>query len=508
MTSLVTWIWQGLLVAGVAGVLVQSLPRLNAATRHVIWWIALLLVVVHPWTLSYALGNALPGSAATATTTALPDTWLFLPPPPRWLVGGAFVVWLFVVALRSWQIVRGLRAMTRLKVESQVFPPARERRLSMWQATRLSDRRPDRRPERRPERRSQRRCELRVSQGRTGACALGFWRPVILLPECLLQALSDEELDQVVMHEHAHLLRYDDWFRLIQCAVGAVLGLHPALWFIGTRIDLEREAACDDHVVSRTGSPRSYSACLAHVATAVLTRQQQQSTVAPSATGSTTMLRARVTRLLDGHPTRTSRLGWMPAIVSALALVAVVGTSGQLPPLVIFTESRVSVSSGAGPAVLEARRFLPPAALTAAVTLSSVDTTASDAGPTAPQTSKAPTAGAAWRVRQARPSIEAVPADVAAAVAADVAQELRTVVVVDPPVLTSTRTMSDLIAQAPTARVALVPGSSAGTARVGDPFSAIGSSATQSGVAIAARAQRFGQRYSDAARAVARTATR
>ena len=98
-----------------------------------------------------------------------------------------------------------------------------------------------------------RRAELRVSADLRGACAIGFGQPVIVVADTLVDALTDDELDQVVMHEHAPP---DAPRRLGQSAsrrlIAVAPGLHPAVRWLG-RIDLEREAACDDHVVRRTG---------------------------------------------------------------------------------------------------------------------------------------------------------------------------------------------------------------------------------------------------------------
>ena len=41
-------IWLGVLLAGLAAVMVRLVPRSNAATRHAIWFTALLLAVVTP----------------------------------------------------------------------------------------------------------------------------------------------------------------------------------------------------------------------------------------------------------------------------------------------------------------------------------------------------------------------------------------------------------------------------------------------------------------------------
>ena len=47
-----------------------------------------------------------------------------------------------------------------------------------------------------------------MSHELSGACALGLsGRPVILLSTRLMAALDPDELDQIVMHEHAQLAR-------------------------------------------------------------------------------------------------------------------------------------------------------------------------------------------------------------------------------------------------------------------------------------------------------------
>jgi beta-lactamase regulating signal transducer with metallopeptidase domain len=317
VTSLVTWLWQGLLVAGAAALLVRRLPGLNAATRHVIWWIALALVLLHPWTPSGVSFDPVP--AGSGEPLAAAGSLFFIPQPPAWVMLGAALSWMCLVAAGVWRIGRSLAAVAAMKRESASLDPARERRLPLWSAAR----------------RTGRRCALRVSAHASGACALGFRRPVILLPAALVTSLSDEDLDQVILHEHAHLQRRDDWYRFVQCALAALVGVHPAIWFIGTQIDLEREAACDDRVVARTRAPRQYADCLARVAAHVAGRREWPAFVPAVVTRSSAMLRSRVTRLLDRGLNRTSRLGWAPALVSLLALTAVVLASDRVPPVVI-----------------------------------------------------------------------------------------------------------------------------------------------------------------------------
>jgi hypothetical protein len=105
-----------------------------------------------------------------------------------------------------------------------------------------------------------------VCDGVPGATVLGFDRPCIALPSSLVDALSVEELDQIVLHEYAHVQRRDDWTRLAQRLVEAVLWVHPAVALIGRALNREREMACDEWVIARTGSPRVYARCLTHAA--------------------------------------------------------------------------------------------------------------------------------------------------------------------------------------------------------------------------------------------------
>jgi len=97
-------------------------------------------------------------------------------------------------------------------------------------------------------------------------CAIGFFWPRILIPEELLSRLKPAELEQIVLHEAAHLCRRDDWSNLLQQIALVLFPLNPALAWIQRRLEREREMACDEAVVRRTRTPRAYAACLASLA--------------------------------------------------------------------------------------------------------------------------------------------------------------------------------------------------------------------------------------------------
>jgi len=96
--------------------------------------------------------------------------------------------------------------------------------------------------------------------------AVGFLRPAIILPSWTLRGLSNSELNGVILHEMAHIRRWDDWTNLLQKIVSAIFFFHPAVWWIENRLTLEREMACDDVVVSESSDPREYANCLVSLA--------------------------------------------------------------------------------------------------------------------------------------------------------------------------------------------------------------------------------------------------
>nr|MDQ3010228.1 M56 family metallopeptidase [Acidobacteriota bacterium] len=93
---------------------------------------------------------------------------------------------------------------------------------------------------------------------------IGAFKPIIVLPSDLAQALSQSEFDSVVAHELAHIKRWDYLTNLLQRLAQAFLFFHPAVWFIGRQLMIERELACDDWAVKMC-EPRRYASCLARL---------------------------------------------------------------------------------------------------------------------------------------------------------------------------------------------------------------------------------------------------
>lgn len=102
---------------------------------------------------------------------------------------------------------------------------------------------------------------LFTSPNVTMPMTVGAFKPIIVLPPNLAAHLSASEFDSVVAHELAHIRRWDYLTNLLQRFTQALLFFHPAVWFIGQQLMIERELACDDWAVKMC-EPRRYASCL------------------------------------------------------------------------------------------------------------------------------------------------------------------------------------------------------------------------------------------------------
>jgi beta-lactamase regulating signal transducer with metallopeptidase domain len=320
MSLLVAWLWQGTLLALGARIALRACRRLDAATRHALWWGVLAVVLALPWLTSVG-GSPAPVADATALASLPSPAPVVLPSPPDWLLAIALGGWLGTVVVGAIRVARSLSFTRRVKRESCALDADRQRRLPLWSATSAS-----------------RRAVLVVSPLVRTACAIGLGRAAIVLPPSLLESMDDDALDQIVMHEHAHLERYDDLWRLVETVVDGVAGLHPGVRIALAQIDLEREAACDDRVVLRTGAADRYAACLADAAACA--HGPRAPRLLATAVAGRTALVTRVARLLDAGRRRRARLTPAATLAGLVVLGTVAGASARLEPLVAFDTAR------------------------------------------------------------------------------------------------------------------------------------------------------------------------
>ena len=143
---------------------------------------------------------------------------------------------------------------------------------------------------------------------------VGYVRPMILMPVGLLAGLPVAQVEAILLHELAHIRRYDYVVNLMQVFVEGLLFYHPAVWWISGVMRAERENCCDDLVVAVTGGALEYAAAL----TALETRRGPRELLA--VTGGS--LVNRIQRLL-GRPERRFATV-MPVFTAAILTVTVV----------------------------------------------------------------------------------------------------------------------------------------------------------------------------------------
>lgn len=92
--------------------------------------------------------------------------------------------------------------------------------------------------------------------------AIGYFKPMVLLPLAVLTRFSKEELETIVIHELSHIRRNDFLLNILKISIETILFFNPFVWLSAKIIDTERENACDDLVLKITGTPLSYAMTL------------------------------------------------------------------------------------------------------------------------------------------------------------------------------------------------------------------------------------------------------
>lgn len=192
-----------------------------------------------------------------------------------------------------------------------------------------------------------RKAQFLVSSCVRGPVSLGFVSPAILIPQTLLETLSPSELEQILLHELAHLHRRDDWSNLAQKLIEAVLPIQPAVCWLGYQMSLEREMACDDWVIAATGTPRPYAAALTKVAE--LSQWQRAGVLAAGAAGNRSHLFRRIRQVLNRRRNPAPRVTVVP-LASALAVVVTLTClSTRAPQFIAFAQTSAPLASSAKP---------------------------------------------------------------------------------------------------------------------------------------------------------------
>jgi BlaR1 peptidase M56 len=300
---------EGLVVAFFAWVTLRLLPRQNSGTRFAVWFVALLAVAGLPLIGSVTAPRFPLSAGAVRPLLTLPGPWGIL----------LFLAWVLAVCAAMLRLAAGIWRLRALRgsciaIDSAQLETAIRKTVADFA--------------------SSRRVALATSENVSVPSAFGFFKPMIVIPAWALRELPAEELNIILLHEFAHLRRWDDWTNLLQKVVRAIFPFHPAVWWIDNRLALEREMACDDAVLAETANPHGYAKCLIGLLEKSFARRGW--TMAQAAVHRAHEASLRVAQILDvSRP--NARHVWKPAlaIVGAFSLVCLVLVP-RVPEFVAF----------------------------------------------------------------------------------------------------------------------------------------------------------------------------
>ncbi|MGA2359789.1 MAG: M56 family metallopeptidase [Terriglobales bacterium] len=300
----------GFLIALFAWALLRVLRRQNSGTRFAVWFLALLTVAALPLLGGFGAGQrqalmtsgmSAPLSGSLRAAIAIPGRWalfVFL----AWALGACVAMARLATGL--WRL-RQLRRSCTPVVAADLDPVVRKTVEAIGASKSVT---------------------VATSECVRVPAAIGFLKRTIVLPAWALRELPPEDLNVILLHEFAHLRRGDDWTNLIQKIVRALFFFHPAVWWIESRLSVEREMACDDAVLAETANPHGYATCLVSLLEKSLAHRlvdkRWSSSLAHAAVDRAREAALRLAQILDTKRPVATRV-WKPALsmVAAFSVV-------------------------------------------------------------------------------------------------------------------------------------------------------------------------------------------
>lgn len=175
--------------------------------------------------------------------------------------------------------------------------------------------------------------------------AIGWLKPVVLIPFSMLTGLTPAQLDMLILHELAHIRRHDYLVNFIQTLVEILLFFHPAVVWVSNQMRNEREYCTDDVAVQHCGSAIAYAHTLADTAT-LCNKHHSHSipTMAMAASGGD--LKQRVVRLVNQqhHCTNENDVSkWLASVTIILTIVFASSKQFLSLPYVDFSSGSISL---------------------------------------------------------------------------------------------------------------------------------------------------------------------
>jgi len=243
-------LWQGLLAALIAALIIAVTRKTRARRRYNLLGLVLIAFIVTSFiTFLVQLNSAyetLPVNSSAVvieTSNNYPGLMTSL---SNWFdrnVELVTFIWSIFFFIHCLQLFVGIVSVRRLRYY-KTYPVAEEWKVKLSQLCELL------------------RIRKPVSLVQSGLIkvpvVIGFLKPVILLPIGLLNHLPPEQVETILVHELGHIKRRDWIINFLQHFVEAVFFFNPAVRWISSLLREEREACCDDIVLDHGQGKRNY----------------------------------------------------------------------------------------------------------------------------------------------------------------------------------------------------------------------------------------------------------
>ena len=187
------------------------------------------------------------------------------------------------------------------------------------------------------------RRRVRLLRSREVALPMTFGTrvPAILIP-ATADLWTDDRRRAVLLHELAHVARYDCLTQTLALVACAAYWPHPAVWWVARQLRVERELACDDRVLAAGAEADAYAGHLLEIAYSLGGRRAPALAVSMARPN---QLEGRLLAALD--PARNRRSPGRVALVTlgAVAALAVMTLAGATPVPIEAVPERSGVAA-------------------------------------------------------------------------------------------------------------------------------------------------------------------
>lgn len=251
-------LWQGLILAILAGLVILFTKKAKANLRYSILsglFLAFMIAVGFTFNYEYQSDAMLIASEEAIVMEDLNQNQFLLPAtkvPDYFQMGIDFLnqnsttivlLWFLIFSIKCFGIFRSLSNIYRIRnYRNQEVPEYWTERVSeLSQILKIK-----------------KKIVLLESHLVSVPSVTGFFKPIILIPIGLLSNLPQDQIEAILLHELAHIRRKDYFINLIQSFAEILFFFNPGVLWVSSIIKEERENCCDDIAVGITKSKSKF----------------------------------------------------------------------------------------------------------------------------------------------------------------------------------------------------------------------------------------------------------